>query len=252
MILRLFNSIILILLFNCIVCCKKQEPDYVKKNDIVLDKLISKKIENDTLPKDLLLKYESKKYFKSIIKKDKKLVKDINRVYLNKTVINYEEISLDKDLTLCKFIFYEEVQYDYYYRNEKLIFKSVTPLNKAHYKIEYKDWNGDNVAEIITDYEEWEGGAGLGYYKIKSIYDVKEDTIMRIVSYPIESSTCQFGNTSLIEEYKYKFDSKTNKLTINKTIGSGDCGKNDIKVTKSKTTKTILLDKYNNPFVVFD
>jgi hypothetical protein len=241
----------LLFFINSIICCKKQEVNSVEK-DIINEKSNLKEIEQDILPTAIIEKYKLKKYFNRIVKNDIPLLKDISRIYKNKTGIEYKEIKLDKYLTLCQFIFQEEVQYDYYYKSEKLIYREITPLNKAHFNFEYKDWNGDKKPEIITNYEQSEGGGGLAYYKTKSIYETQDDTIMKIVSLPIENITCQLGEVASIEEYQYQFKSKTNELTIKKTTGSGDCNSNKIKTIKSKKSKTVLLKKYNNSIIIFD
>ena len=149
-------------------------------------------------------------------------------------------------------ISYSQSQDNNYYKKEKLIYKEITPINKAHFNFEYNDWNGDKKFEIITLYEQWEGGGGSEYYKTKSIYEVQDDTIMKIVSLPIQNITCQTGEESSIEEYDYKFNLHTNMLTIKKTTGKEDCNKNIIKNIKSKKSKNILLKKYDNGFITFD
>lgn len=244
--------ILMLLFFNSIISCKKQENNFFKNNNNINKKLVTTKILEDTLPSIILEKYKSQKYFNSILKNNKALIKDIKRIFENKTGIEYKERVLDKNLVLCQFIFLEEVQYDYYYNNEKLIYKEITPINKANYNFEYKDWNGDEKPEIITNYEQFEGGGGLAYYKTKSIYELKDDTILKIVSLPIENIICQLGEVSSIDEYKYKFNSKKNELTITKTTGIGDCNKNKIKTIQSKKTKTVIIKKHDNGVISFD
>ena len=122
----------------------------------------------------------------------------------------------------------------------------------VNYNFEYKDWNGDEKPEIITNYEQFEGGGGLAYYKTKSIYELKDDIILKIVSLPIENIICQLGEVSSIDEYKYKFNSKKNELTITKTTGIGDCKKNKIKTIQSKKTKTVIIKKHDNGVISFD
>ena len=252
MIIKKLFAVLLLFYINSLICCKKQEIKSVNKDIFNKEKLIPKKIKLDTLPLSIIKKYRSKKYFNLILEANKPLIEDINRIYSNKTDIKYKEIQLEKYVTLCQFIFREEVQYDYYYKSEKLIYKEITPINKAHFNFEYKDWNGDKKFEIITIYEQWEGGGGSDYSKTKSIYEVEDDTLMKIVTIPIQNITCQIGEKSFIEEYDYKLNSYSNELTIKKTTGKGDCNKNVIKNIKSIKSKNILLKKYDNGSITFD
>lgn len=232
-------SHILIVLFSALIySCHKKEVKNSKKS-IALENLKNKTI--DTIPKTFLEKYKTNKYFDLIIKNNKILKKDIIRVIENQTGIEYNEIILDKNLTLCQFIMKEEIQYDYYFSNSVVIFKKVIPINKAHYNFEYKDWNNDSKPDLITYYEQWEGGGGgTEYYKSQTIYKIEKDTIIDFVTLPIENSLCQDGKVSFKEKYEYKY--VNNELNTKKIYGKGDCDKNEIKVIDSTVSSVKQLN----------
>lgn len=233
----------LILLFTvlCIISCNK-ELNTSKKNHSIIEK---KQIQEIILPDTFLTKYDKKTFFIIILKKDLALKKDLQQALEKKTEVYYNEIKFEKDLILCQFTLTEGVLYNYCYRNDKMIYKSCIPINRAHLNFNYKDWNNDLKPELISDYEEWEGGANLGYRKIRSIYEIKIDTIMKVIDLPIENIFCQDGIISNIEKYKYKFNKKNNELSIKKIIGRGDCNSKKMQKVITKKEKNILLNGYN-------
>lgn len=252
MVIKNLFTISLLFFINSLICCKKQEVNSIKKDIFIKEKSIIKKTEKDTLPSNIIEKYKSQKYFDGIVKNDKTLVEDINRTYSNKTEIEYKEIKLDKNLTLCQFIFRDEVQYNYIFKNDKIIFKLISDLVKSKIKTEYKDWNNDKKPELIQTTESCMSGGCEQFFETKSIYEVRKDTLVEIVSLPIQSITCQLGNVSLIDIYQYKLNPKTNELIIKKITGTGDCNQNKIKIIKSNKTKTIVLKKQDNESIIFD
>lgn len=234
-------NLILLLTVLSFISCNKELKISKKKHSIIEKKQVQEVI----LPDTFLTKYDEKTFFYIILKKDQALKKDLQQALEKKTEVHYNEIKFEKDLILCQFTLTEEVLYNYCYRNYKMIYKSCIPINRAHFNFNYKDWNNDLKPELISDYEEWEGGANLGYRKIQSIYEIKTDTIMKVIDLPIENIFCQDGIISNIEKYKYEFNKKNNELNVKKTIGHGDCNSKKVQKVIDKKEKIILLNEYN-------
>ncbi|UTN02183.1 hypothetical protein L0669_12740 [Flavobacterium bizetiae] len=238
------NPLILIL-FLSFLSCKKETNQSTKKTDLVFSK--RQHSQDTVVPQKFLSEYDGKIYFKIIIKKDSTLKNDIIRALKNQTQVDYNEIKLDKKVIFCQFKLEEETLYNYCFSNDKMIFKSIVPINKAHFNLEYKDWNHDSKPELLTYYEQWEGGGGANsYYKSLSIYEIQKDTLYEIVSMPIQTITCELDEKSSIREFQYDFNNKTNVLKAKKTTGKGNRDANKIIKIDSVNQRTFVLKRYNN------
>lgn len=236
------NYLLLFIIFFLISCKKEKKHHNIQSSSITKKELVK----SDSIPNSFLLKNSKKIFFSKILNENKILKKEIIRANNNQIKIDYKETNLEKKLVLCQFIIQEDVEFDYLFRNNQMIYKSTTSINRAHFYYEYKDWDYDKKPELITYYKEWEGGANLGYRKIKNIYEIKKDTVLNIVRLNLEEVFCQNGISSYIKKYEYKYIKKEHQLNIKEIIGNGDCDKYIIKKKESISNKKYIVKGYNN------